>query len=308
MAAGSGASVRDFRPEPARFWIRFGPPRGWSCDRPWVDLATGKLGRISGWTPLSGWPPASLGDVTYCPPSRESFQAPERGPNLFLLQLFPGQVVPPRVWAVYDILEELISGKMDHLEDVVGGSSVVWPLLSGLTDTEELWEDGLDRLVGAGVHHVQPMALDLTPADRRYLAERAESAAFDRLFHAASPSERAFSSFAAQLGIEAFAERPQPELPQRVLVRRRVSAALAMTAELSLRTGGSEPRAQALFVAARNVEREDVDLEALVREGNLGVLPWLDDESRSIVTLTLSGEAGDAVDELRRLYVAGGDG
>jgi len=58
---------------------------------------------------------------------------------------------------------------------------------------------------------------------------------------------------------------------------------LAQTAELWLRLGRSEAAGEDLLRAARWVERSARDLRALVREGNLEVLPWLDSRSRGVV-------------------------
>ncbi len=63
---------------------------------------------------------------------------------------------------------------------------------------------------------------------------------------------------------------------------RRIGGALALAAEVWLRLGRSIETGHALYRDARWVDRSTYDLEALAREGNLGVLP-LDPLSREIV-------------------------
>ena len=63
---------------------------------------------------------------------------------------------------------------------------------------------------------------------------------------------------------------------------RRIGGALALAAEIWLRLGRPIETGQALYRDARWVDRSTYDLEALAREGNLGVLP-LDPLSREIV-------------------------
>jgi hypothetical protein len=63
---------------------------------------------------------------------------------------------------------------------------------------------------------------------------------------------------------------------------RRIGGALALAAELWLRLGRPVETGQALYRDARWADRTSYDLEALAREGNLGVLP-LDPLSREIV-------------------------
>ncbi|MBV8202135.1 MAG: hypothetical protein JOZ15_16060 [Acidobacteria bacterium] len=72
---GSLAAADTFRvaaqlPEPGHLWIRFAP-RGWQGpDRPWLDLATGRLGRSGSRPPALAPAPSGppLDDVLYLPP------------------------------------------------------------------------------------------------------------------------------------------------------------------------------------------------------------------------------------------------
>ena len=78
--------------------------------------------------------------------------------------------------------------------------------MPGLTDDPALWELGCRDLAAAGVRCVQALALTLTPADRRRLAERwgGEEESFDALFHREPRAERDFARAAHRHGLAAF--------------------------------------------------------------------------------------------------------
>jgi hypothetical protein len=58
---------------------------------------------------------------------------------------------------------------------------------------------------------------------------------------------------------------------------------LALVGELWLRLERGRGRGEAFFRAARWADGSPHDLAALVREGNLAVLPWLDPEARQVL-------------------------
>jgi hypothetical protein len=275
-------------PEPGRFWIRYVPKSWEPPDRPWVNLAAGTLGewgRSAKARPLD-LAETPLDDVLYLPPvpprraaARDEL-ARDRlvGGTPVLIQLFPGEstTVPPVSGAafVFDLLEALLERDLGALRRLPSEAAAVWPLLPGLTDDPALWELGCRDLAAAGARCVQALTPALTPADRRWLAERwGGEEAFDALFHGQPPCERDFARVAHRHGLEPFFPRPLPRPPGRGAENRRIGGALALAGELWLRLGRPVETGQALYRDARWIDRAPYDLEALAREGNLGVLP-----------------------------------
>lgn len=290
------------RPEPGRFWVR-ATPRPWpGPDCPWVDLAAGALGKPPKSQPselpsVEG-PPAE--DVLYLPPVAEplreardrlALEALERGVPV-LAQFLPGQVGPPAgCRLLLDLSGILFSGERLDLPSLPAGLAAVWPLVAGLTDTPNLVGPGLAGLAASGVRAVQGVALDLSAGDRRLLAERGGEETFHRLFHGDLPSERRFAIQASEHGYPPFCERPLPAEWRPERANRRLAGELALVAELWLRSGRSEAVGQAFYRASRLVDGENHDLERLCREGNLGVVSWLDEASREVIErLVLDGE------------------
>lgn len=310
-------------PEPGRFWIRY-VPRSWETpERPWVNLAAGTLGDWSraakGRSPeLAALEDVPLDDVLYLPPvppkraaARDELgRARLVGGTPVLIQLFPGDetTVPPVAGSafVFDLLHTLLERDLGALSRLPSGAIAVWPLLPGLTDDPALWEIGCRDLASAGVRCVQALTPALTPADRRKLAERwgqEDEAAFDALFHRQPPSERDFARAAHRQGLEPFLTRPLPRPPVTGAGNRWIGGVLAVTGEVWLRLGRPVEQGQAFYRAARWVDRSPYDLEALAREGNLGVLP-LDAESREIVAECAEMGESDRLARLLEEYVA----
>lgn len=322
-------------PEPGRFWIRY-VPRSWEApERPWMNLAAGSLGdwgrnprsRAADLAALAETP---LDDVLYLPPvpPRRATARDElaRGRLMagtpVLVQLLPGEesTVPPVAGAAFviDLLHALLERDLGTLRRLPAGATAVWPLLPGLTDDPALWELGCRDLAAAGVRCVQALAPTLTPADRRLLAERwgGEDETFDALFHREPRAERDFARAAHRHGLAPFLPRPLPRPPVLGAGNRRIGGVLALAAELWLRLGRPVETGQALYRDARWTDRSAYDLEAVAREGNLGVLP-LDPLSREIVADCaeegeserlarllaeyLAPEAVSGADELRRI-------
>jgi len=320
-AAGTEAKPAAQLPEPGRFWIRY-VPRSWEPpERPWVNLAAGTLGEW-GRTPkarpsdLAALADTPLDDVLYVPPvpprraaaRDEMARARLMAGTPVLVQLLPGDesTVPAVTGAafVFDLLPALLDRDFRELRRLPAGATAVFPLLPGVTGDPALWELACRDLAAAGVRCVQALAPALTPADRRRLAERwGEEEAFEALFHREPPAERDFARLAHRHGLEPFLPRPLPRPPVLGAGNRRIAGALALAAELWLRLGKPVEAGQTLYKDARWIDRSLYDLEALAREGNLGVLP-LAAASREIVAEHAESGGSERLDRLLAEYLA----
>lgn len=329
-------------PELDRLWIRHAPrSREWRDHAPvgellWFDLAAGEIGesgragvgdesdRRDSLPGLAG----PFDDVLYLPPVAPAFAAARDAAAAahaalgtpVLLQALPGDE-PSEAWrragvvVVHDLLGPLLRGDVDGLADplpVSGHAVALWPLIPGLTDGAERADEGCRRLAAAGFTTVQGVAPDLPAARRRQLYEHATvdrpgeeaDALFQLLFHGPGADARGFARVAHRHGLRPFLPRPLPRPPLTGAGEREIAGLLAFAGELCLRLG-SVGRGQAYLRAARWIDRTDYDLRALAREGNLSVLPWLDDEGRKIVEeWAEEGESASVVDLLAE-YAAG---
>ncbi|MDX1502136.1 MAG: hypothetical protein R3325_07220 [Thermoanaerobaculia bacterium] len=311
-----GLRFRELRPEPRRLWIRF-RPRVWpGAPGVWIDLAALALGRPGGGEP---GPPAEaeverLDDVVYLPPAADGAEGWRRrlaerllagGTPCLWQSVTPGPA-PAGAAVVWDPTETLLDGGVEILAQAPRGASVLWPWVAGLTDAEDLWRPALDRLRGAGAERVLPLRLELPPRDRRRLAARARSADWSALFHRAARPLEGFARAAASRGLDILWPRPLPAAPARLVVTRGAAGHLAQIADLELALGGSEVVAQSFFRAARRLEEEPHDLKALLREGNLAILTWLEDDPRQAVEEFLRRGGSVALESRRARF--GGDG
>jgi hypothetical protein len=153
------------------------------------------------------------------------------------------------------------------------------------------------------VERVQGICPDLSPAERRRIVDSLGETGFDKLFHGEAPSERSFSVAVSHLGLEPFLARPLPESPSRLRSNRRLAAELAWIGELWLRLGKAEARGQAFYRASRWVDREPHDVAALAREGNLGVIDWLESADREVIDEVVATGESSLLSELRRQYL-----
>lgn len=216
--------------------------------------------------------------------------------------------LPPNAVVVLDLLDSLVRHAAALREDFrerrqpslpfaplpLQGASLVWPLVTGWTDQPAVLEPAMTRLTAAGARRVLPRGLDLNARDRRLLADRLQSSwpeAFDALFHAGGspPDTRAFRCAAEAAGLEHRLPRPlpAPPLPARLRRARELAGHLIELGDTAV-TGGD-----AYYRAARFFDRDEVDVEAADREGNLGVLPWLEDPVRRAVEQWLAERHGD---------------
>ena len=186
--------------------------------------------------------------------------------------------MPEGVAIVYDPLTIVLDGDVARLQELPDGSSLIWPLISGLTTDPALWEEACRYLVGAGVACVQPLAPALSATDRRKMAETLPEAAghlFEALFHGTLPSERDFAAVAHHHGLNTSFRRPLTTGSDRRSRNQQVAEILALAAETWSELGRSEAQGQVLFQAARWAEETSVDIRAVTREGNLAILDWL---------------------------------
>ncbi|HEX2466047.1 MAG TPA: hypothetical protein VHR17_15595 [Thermoanaerobaculia bacterium] len=270
-----------------RLWIRQAF-RDWpSGERRWIDLAQGRMRRAGAGSP----PPTALaidaeGGLLYVPPVDREHAATRdalvaslalRGvPALVQLvagEAFDSGAAPETI--VIDPLEALLERRLEVLDEVPPRAVVLWPLIAGLTDDEAQWSEACARLRAAGAACVQPLALELDPAERRELAGgEIEGSVYSRLFHGRAASERRFAALAASHGFEVFHRRPAREDDRR---ERNAALAelLALAGELWLRLGRGEVAGQELFRASRWVEDAAVDVRALAAEGNLEIVEAL---------------------------------
>lgn len=305
-SAGIAVRFRRLRPEPTRFWLSR-VPVAWSHEAvPWTDLATGRLGRSTDPARVGPWPPENPDALTYLPPG--SGDAPA-GAGATLRQLLPGQRLPEEPsWVVWDLLPALLARDLEAFDTLDGGSAA-WPLVPGLTDGEALREEALPLLAAAGVRHLQPVLLETEPGDKRRLAAYGDEGAFTALFHGAAPDERAFSQHAARWGMKPFARRPASGLAPRSEGNARLAGELLLAGELWLRCGRPEVEGQALLRAGRWVDETEHDVAALTREGNLDVVPSLDETSRRVLAESVEDVDAQLVTELEEEYLRpGADG
>lgn len=296
-------------------------PRTWETpDRPWIHLAAARLGdwnRRGGRVTIDSLAEVPLDDVLYLPPvpSKRSGARDDLATSRLvdgtpvLVQLFPGEEsrIPPvqGVTFVFDLLSVLVDGDLGKLDRLPTGASAVWPLVPGITDDPVLWEEGCRRLASSGARCAQALTPLLVPADRRRLLDEMEKPddVFEALFHREPPSERDFARVAHRHGLDPFLPRPLPRAPIAGRENRRIGEVLALTAELWLRLGRPVEQGQSFYRAARWVDETSYDLEALAREGNLAVIPALDERSREVAAEVVETEASSLLDELLREYL-----
>lgn len=284
-------------PEPATLWIRAVPKRWPAPERPAVDLATRRLR----WpepdaTPgdLPPTPPVRRADPCYVPPVPRSLQAArerwvldlERTGGTAVVHLTFEEAAEPAATGVrwIDGLA-LVLGQVapEAIAELPLEIAVAFPLLPGLSPGPVSWQRWLEPLSAAGRRLVHPVAVELTPADRRRLVDLAGEAHWEGIFHGDVQGERAFAIAAAATGLETRVPRPGGPRTVRQGRNRDLATALAEAGHLMLRLARSEPEAQALLASARHLEATPLDVSALTREGNLPVLTWLSPLAREIV-------------------------
>lgn len=287
-------------------------------DRMWVDLASARL--VAG--AAAPVPPAldvstAQDDLVYVPPVALVHRAPRdrlvgelaAAGVPTLVQLVPGEepdwVQGPvaTIHSVIDLTGPLLAGDLSRLTALPDQAWALWPLIPGITDDETMIADGCRRLAASGVRIVQPLAVEIAPSIAQQLATGRPAAVFDALFHGAPPPERACAAIAGAHGLSVWPSRPETGGTERVRTNRRLAAALALSAELWLRLDRPQAAGQALYRAARGIESSTLDLAAVMREGNLRVLDFVDERAAEILEQAVTGEEPKRLRELRAAYV-----
>lgn len=305
-------------PDPARLWIRW-TPRDWPAPaQPWIDPGRNLLVDAAppdpgaAQLPRHHQPSRTYDDVVGLPPvpaTKRSWRdtqvaaLADAGTPVVALRL-PGERRGVEALSVYDLTDSLLRGDPDAASDLPSRAWALWPLIPGRTDGESLVEAGLARLAEAGAAGVQAMIPELTPRQRRALAEEAGEEAFVALFHGRAADERRFHRRVAEHGLAVFPPRPLPDAPA-VAGNRQLAALLFHLGDLERRLGRSLARGEALWAAARNIDRAEHDMARLAREGNLDIVPWLDAEVRELLLSFVRDGPPAALAALEHEYVAG---
>lgn len=304
--------LRETLPDPARLWIRWTPVRWPLPPRWWSDPASGRLvePRPPDGLEAHSFPPRPYSDVIGLPPVAAERSAwrdaqveelADGGAPIVALRL-PGERRGAETLSVYDLTEALLRGDPDPACDVPPRAWVLWPLIPGRTDGEAVAEPVLARLAEAGAAGVQSLVPELAPRQRRALAEDAGEEVFSALFHGRTADERRFHRHVAEHGLAVFPPRPLPAAPA-TAGNRMLAGFLFRLGDLERRLDRSVGRGEALWAAARNVDRAEHDLARLVREGNLDIVPWLDADVRELLEAFLREGRSPRLAELEREYL-----
>jgi hypothetical protein len=248
-------------------------------------------------------------DVVYLPPVSEEHQDEldelisahaERGVPVIAHGLADGpryasQEATDGVTQVVDLLPVALG----HLpiEGVAPGVVAAWPLLPGGPGVE-IWPNLASGLADLGYRIVQAVPLELDPSDLRVLSGYLPEDSGLGLFHAAPASVGSFAGIMLEAGLSPFIDRPLPRPPLLGAGNLEVAGRLHLVGELLHILDRSPALAANLLRAARFAEELPQDLRALVRDGNLGILPWLDPDSKRIVEEWAAGEPFTSKKEL----------
>ncbi len=318
---------REHAPEPARLWIRWSPRRWPAPAAPCVDLAERRLLWPSTAAvraePATPAPPRA--DLVYLPPVPAGLAAGRAALTAALaaagMPVLAQEIAGPGADAAgaqlraIDLTAALLAPGDEGLEwlrataPAAGIAWAVLPLLPGVTPAGTALEPWLDALAALAPAALLLPVPELAPADRRRLAETVGEAHYEEVFHGSPPAEREVARAAARRGLELFARRPPvPGATPRGARNRELAAALAEAGDLWLRLGRSEPEGEALLAAARHVDATSLDLAALAREGNLGIVDWLSGAGRRLIEETLAATPARGLEALHADWLGGAEG
>ena len=321
-------SWREHAPEPARLWIRWSPRRWPAAAEVALDLAERRLvwpaAAPDGGREIATLPPPPRPDLVYLPPvpnglegERDALAGALAAAGMPVLAQATSASSLPEAGAgivALDLTAALLAPAGSGLERLraqparprAGGELwVVLPLLPGVTPALPQLEPWLDAVAALAPGALLLPTPELTPVDRRRLADAAGEERYEAIFHGAAPVERAVARAAARRGLALFPRRPKSAAaPPRGARNRELAAALAEAGELWLRLGRSEPEGQALLAAARHLDSTALDVAALAREGNLGVVDWLSADARRLVAECAASGTSPGVARLRAAWLA----
>ncbi len=285
-------------PEPSNFWVDAAARMRGDDELPWTDLRNGTVGGAADTVRSSAGNAVSragrrLPSSVYLPPPRATDRASAEaliewstriGAGV-VAQVLPGSGVSPsiRCWPVWDLLAVVLEGAWERLDTVPTGATVLWPLVTGLTDTPERIDEGLAVLERRQPQAVAVTVPRLSPKSRRRLIERAGESSFEAAFHGGGPDARPFAAACLRRGLEVSPARPHWPHQRSDRLAGDIAAELGLIAERLADRRDSEPRAQAFYRAARWFEATEHDVRGLWRDGNLGIVPWVDAEIERVV-------------------------
>lgn len=320
---------REHAPGPGRFWLRWSPRRWPAPPAPAVDLAERRLL----WPASAGeaielsaaMPPRP--DLVGLPPVPAALAAERAalaaalaaaGMSVLAQDVVGAEIRPAGVAVgVLDLTAALLAPAtgLDRIRAAAparAGAALTWvalPLLAGVTPTGAALDPWLDAIVELRPDALLLPAPELGPADRRRLAEAAGEERYEAIFHGPPVDARAVARAAARRGLPLVAGRPPlPAAAPRAARNRQLAAALAEAGDLWLRLGRSEPEGEALLAAARHLDATALDLAALAREGNLGVVDWLSASARRLIEESLGPAPAATLDALRTAWTADEEG
>lgn len=306
-------------PEPSNLWTDASVRWPGRRDVSWIDLRSRDLGGVSQPTGPR-WRSRSSPQSVYIPPLAQDLvvQAGElvtwcvssdvRIVEHIIVGLSDAGEART-VDRVFDLLDSLLEGDWARLESIPPGALLSWPLVPGLSDTEELLSRGLERLSQLSPLAVVPTVPELTPAARRALSERYGGEAFEAVFHPHPPDPRAFAGRCLDRGIDFLPRRARPvgRAAGARDLQRTIADELGLIADLRREAESSAAGAQSFYGAARWFESTAHDVRSLLREGNLDIIPWVDREIASVAEDLASGkERSELLIRVARRYARRG--
>jgi hypothetical protein len=181
--------------------------------------------------------------------------------------------------------------------------AVIAPLLPSGSRHPTLWPNIVSPLEKSSPAAILGVSPELSPVDRRRLVESLGEEFFDRVHHEPEPGlreERDFAHFVANLGMNPFFERPRVQgLSLRAERNRRIAAVLFEAGERWLALERGEADGASLLAAGRHVESATLEIEALARERQLALLPYLAPLARRTVEAFVAEGRSPLLTELR---------
>ena len=294
------------------FWIG-AVPTGWPRMEWWTDLATGWVidqargGQIE---------TRKLPDeVLYLPPVPADAGALRRERLIGWMQAGartvlhvvaggaePNSVQPSPTLTVWDPTALLIVGDVEQLSTPPAGSWVLWPVIPGVSDDPRRFEGFARRAADAGVEGVLPMTPQLSPRSRRVIVDHHGGGIFESLHHRTSVEPSEIARVAWEFGLPFQPPRPGRSGESEVHVR--ACSELGHLGDLYIRLGQDE-RGQRVLRAQRWLEDSPWDLEVILRDGHLKLVPELADEAAVVVEEVLDTGTSVRLGRVREMYLSG---